>query len=36
MGAGHQPSISNKYVPDTAEKQKCFEFGKEFARIING
>jgi flavorubredoxin len=30
-----QEGISFKYVPDVSEKKKCFDFGREFARLIN-
>jgi flavorubredoxin len=28
------PSLSCKYVPDASEEVKCYEFGKDFAKII--
>ncbi|MCX5700589.1 MAG: flavodoxin domain-containing protein [Candidatus Omnitrophica bacterium] len=31
-----QPGIAFKYLPDKDEMQRCFEFGKDFARRING
>ena len=30
-----QESISVKYVPDENEMKKCFDFGREFGKIIN-
>jgi flavorubredoxin len=28
------PSISCKYVPDRSEELKCYEFGKDFAKMV--
>jgi len=31
-----QPGISVKFVPDTDELRRCYEFGKDFAKVIQG
>jgi len=30
------PSLTEKYVPDENEIKRCYEYGKEFAKIIKG
>ncbi len=31
-----QPGLSVQYVPDVAELKRCYEYGKDFAKRING
>ena len=31
-----QPSLSIQYAPDTGELERCFEFGRAFARLVKG
>jgi flavorubredoxin len=31
-----QPGISAKYVPDTGELKKCYDYGQDFANLIKG